>query len=385
VTDAISHQALSGLIGSIYDCTLDPSRWEPALADIMDALDCYAVALTFSDLRDDRLLLHKTVGLAPEEIERAAKHMPEIHALIAHALESGLSPDEPLVMSRHFSPAYVERSPLFQQWERPTGTVDSMRMSLMHTPTLDVGCGADRNERQGLFTDREVEIARLLLPHLRRAVTISNVLDIRTIAGASMAETLDALRCAVVLTNEHGEVMHANRSAERMLSDGAIQISRGVLQAADPSAAAELSAAIALAADNEAAIGKTGLAVRLIGRDGTPLFAHVLPLTGSDFRIQVQPAAVAAVFIGAPPDAQEGAEAVAAAFGLTPAETKVLASLFAGRTLTETAATLGLARTTAKTHVEHIFMKTGVTRQAELMRMWTGLISPARSNGPSMQ
>jgi DNA-binding CsgD family transcriptional regulator len=92
-----------------------------------------------------------------------------------------------------------------------------------------------------------------------------------------------------------------------------------------------------------------------------PVFAHVLPLTGSDFRTRLQPAAVAAVFIGAPPDAQEGADALASAFGLTPAENRVLASLFAGRTLAETATTLGITRPTAKTHLEHIFLKTGVT------------------------
>jgi DNA-binding CsgD family transcriptional regulator len=86
------------------------------------------------------------------------------------------------------------------------------------------------------------------------------------------------------------------------------------------------------------------------------------------------------VFIGAPPDAQDGADALAVAFGLTAAETKVLASLFAGRTLAETADTLRITRPTAKTHLEHIFMKTGVTRQAELVRLWTGLISPTGSN-----
>jgi hypothetical protein len=61
------------------------------------------------------------------------------------------------------------------------------------------------------------------------------------------------------------------------------------------------------------------------------------------------------VFIGAPPDAQDGADGVAAAFGLTPAETRVLASLFAGSTEDR-------------------------GRQAELMRLWTGLISPTGSN-----
>jgi DNA-binding CsgD family transcriptional regulator len=139
---------------------------------------------------------------------------------------------------------------------------------------------------------------------------------------------------------------------------------------------AGVGSALGLAARKEARIGKTGLAIRLTEPNMPPIFGHVLPLTGSDFRTRLQPVAVAALFISAPPDAQDGADAVAPASGLTAAETKVLASLFAGRTLAETAATLAITRPTAKTHLEHTFLKIGVTRQAELMRLWTRLISP---------
>jgi DNA-binding CsgD family transcriptional regulator/PAS domain-containing protein len=364
VADAISPQALSDLIGSIYDCALDPSRWERTLADVMHALDCCGITLTLTDLRHDRILLQKTAGLEAPILEQLPKHGPEMVARQRDALASWPSLDEPLVVSRHFSPAYVETSPYFQEWARPTGIVDTMAFFLMHTPMHLAGLYLGRNARQGLITEREIELGKLLLPHVRRAVTISKVLDVRTIVGARMAEALDAFRCAVVLTNEHGTILHANRAAEQMLDErGPIQSPQGVLQATAPSAASELRAALALAARNEAGIGKT-------------IFVHVLPLTGSDFRTRLQPAAVAAVFIGAPPDAQDGADAVAAAFGLTPAESRVLASLFAGRTLAETAATLCITRPTAKTHLEHIFQKTRVTRQAELMRLWTGLISP---------
>jgi hypothetical protein len=34
----VDAQALSTLIGSIYDCTLDPSRWDETLGDIRDVL-----------------------------------------------------------------------------------------------------------------------------------------------------------------------------------------------------------------------------------------------------------------------------------------------------------------------------------------------------------
>jgi PAS domain-containing protein len=207
----------------------------------------------------------------------------------------------------------------------------------MQTPMHVSAFSAARNDRQGVITEREIELGRLLLPHLRRAVTISKVLDVRTIVGTRMAEALDALRCAVLLTNEHGTILHANHAAEHMLDKGGpIHSAQGVLQATAPSAASELRSALALAAGNEAGIGKTGLAIRLTQADLPPVFAHVLPLTGSDFRTRLQPAAIAAVFIGAPPDAQEGADAIASAFGLTPAETKLIwtATLTSGAAFT---------------------------------------------------
>jgi hypothetical protein len=82
----------------------------------------------------------------------------------------------------------------------------------------------------------------------------------------------------------------------------------------------------------------------LVRRTVSQVVAHVLPLTTSDVRTRLEPAAVAAVFIGAPADEQDGAAMAAAAFRLTPAATRVLKSLLAGRSLTETAAALGVAR-----------------------------------------
>jgi DNA-binding CsgD family transcriptional regulator/PAS domain-containing protein len=381
MAEPISSQDLSNLIGSIYDRALDPCGWDHTLSEVSEAFDGSTLLLTLIDLRYHRFLLYKSVGLKPAAIERQPKYLPEMNAILGSALASWESLDEPHVDSRHITPTYIRTSPFFQEWVRPTGLVDFMKFFLMHTPTRLSFLGLGRHERQGIITAREIQFGKLLLPHLRRALTISEVLDVGTIAGVRMAETLDALRCAVVLTNERGTILHANRAAEQMLREGSlIQSAQGILQAAAPSAAYELLSALALAARNEAGIGNSALAIRLTGPDASPIFAHVLPLTGSDLRTRLQPTAVAAVFIGVPPHAQEGADAAAAAFGLTQAETRVLACLFAGRTLAESAANLGIAATTAKTHLEHIFLKTGVTRQADLMRLWPGLISPTGSN-----
>jgi DNA-binding CsgD family transcriptional regulator len=235
-----------------------------------------------------------------------------------------------------------------------------------------------RQESVGLFGDREIGLMRLLIPHLRRAVTISNVLDVQAIEKARMAETLDALRLGVVLANEDSRILHANRAAEAMMRDGGPLRGRdGVLRAEGGAASREIRSAIKQAARNESGIGKTGLAVRLTEEEHeAPVVAHVLPLAGGEVRSRLEPAAVAAVFINPKVDDAASARAVAATFGLTPAETRVLTRMLTGSTVAEAAADLGVAPTTARTHLDAIFAKTGVSRQSELIRL-AAQITPA--------
>lgn len=61
--------------------------------------------------------------------------------------------------------------------------------------------------------------------------------------------------------------------------------------------------------------------------------------------------------------------AIARAFGLTAAETRLLDRLLSGRRLAGAAADLGIAAATARTHLDNIFMKTGASRQVELKQV----------------
>jgi DNA-binding CsgD family transcriptional regulator len=379
----LSHQVLSDLIGSIYDCALDPSRWENTLSDVKDVLCSQTAVLALTDISQGRILISKSVGIATCWLREIPKHAAEINNFTHGVRARASSLDDPQLLSRDYSRSQFDSSPYVQECLKPQGLVDVLQYILIDSPTRVAAIGLGRHERQGIVTEREIEIGKLLLPHIRRSVIISDVLDVRTVERARMAEALDALRCGVLLTDARGAILHANIAAEHMLREGGpIQDSGGVLRARDPAAGAELRDAIAVAARDEASIGKTGTAIRLTEQaDIPPMFAHVLPLTGGDLRTRLQPAAVAAIFIGARPDEREVAEIAAATYGLTSAETRVLASLFSGRTVAETATDLGIATNTVKTHLDRIFAKTGVSRQADLMRLVTGLVPPSRSNG----
>ncbi|TIU12743.1 MAG: hypothetical protein E5W40_09325, partial [Mesorhizobium sp.] len=313
---ALSHHELSKLIGSIYDCALDPERWEHALAGIRDALNAQTAVLHLDDLTNDRLLIHRTVGIEPYWLEQQAKHIPEIHARLIEDLSTWPSLDVPHVVSRHIPQTYLETSRYFQEWLKPQGLIDVMSFFLIHTPTRLAGFAIARHKRQGIITGREIKLGGLLLPHVRRSVMISNMLDMGTIERARMAEALDALTCAVVLTNGRGAILHANHAAKHMLrSGGPIHDVHGILQAKIPSASKELHSAIMLAAQDDASIGKTGVAVLLTEPGLPPVFARVLPMAGGDLRAGMDPAAVAAVFIGNAPDEHDAADMLATAFG----------------------------------------------------------------------
>jgi DNA-binding CsgD family transcriptional regulator len=68
-----------------------------------------------------------------------------------------------------------------------------------------------------------------------------------------------------------------------------------------------------------------------------------------------------------------------ALFDCTAAESRVFAQIAAGRTLLEAAQALGIAITTTKTHLAHIFATTGTRRQADLVRLSAALALPLRS------
>jgi DNA-binding CsgD family transcriptional regulator len=63
-------------------------------------------------------------------------------------------------------------------------------------------------------------------------------------------------------------------------------------------------------------------------------------------------------------------------FRLTPTELRVLLAIVEVGGVPEVAAALGVADTTVRTHVGRLFEKTGVKRQADLVKLVAGYSTP---------
>lgn len=373
--EALSRESLSDLIGSIYDCLLDPSRWKGALQQVAQYIGCERVILSLSDLKQDRFLIDQAYGWDPHWLQRRRQHASEIHSVLNAWLAQHHDEDDPFIASRVLPPEAFAASAYVQQCLMPLGIRDVAHFFLLRTPehfsdlALFLGGSAHTS---GLLTDEQAQCGRLLLPHLRRAVTINKFLDITKLRCDRLTESLDTLSCAVFLVNERGYILHANSVGDSMLREGAtVSCARGMLTTSSAQATHELKDAIAVSAVDLGNIGTKGLSICLSSEPPLVL-AHVLPLRSRGPLSRPADDAVAIVFVRTDDSSHDNVDIVSQAFGFTPAETRVLRSLLTGKTLQDVAEELRVSRTTVKTHLDSIFNKTGVARQVDLVRLASG-------------
>jgi DNA-binding CsgD family transcriptional regulator len=219
---------------------------------------------------------------------------------------------------------------------------------------------------------------RLLSPHVRRAISITDLVEMRTLRADAAEDALESIAVAVVMVDGAGRIVFANEAAASLLAaSDPIRSDLGILVARDPAAAQALAVALAKTREPEAEMGNVGIDIPMPFADGRPGLAHVLPIGSSKVRGALSSTATAAVFLTPPgspvrlPD-----QALAATFGFTPMELRILELLVCGQTITEAGATLGIAPTTARTHLARIMDKTGTERQVDLVQLVTGLTPP---------
>jgi DNA-binding CsgD family transcriptional regulator len=176
-------------------------------------------------------------------------------------------------------------------------------------------------------------------------------------------------------------IIHINASGYALLTDAAIlRCVSGRLSVFDRQAQCTLRAAIAAARADDAPVDMRGVTVPLTAYDGKQWLAHVLPLTRHARRhTNTAYTAVAAVFIRKVGlDLTYALATLASVYNLTPAEMRVFAAIVEFGGVPEVAPVLGISETTVKTHLQHIFEKTGTNRQADLVKLVAGFESPLR-------
>ena len=375
-----SDELLSSLIGDIYDAALDPEQWVGVLAKSAEFVGGPAAALYSKDAASKtgdvayyagidpyykQLYFEKYIKLDPLTV---GHYFAEVGELVAVA---DIIPYEEFLEAR-----------AYREWGRPQGLIDALNVSLDKTATSAAMFGVFRHERDGRVDEEMRRRMGLIAPHVRRAALIGRVIDLRTAESAMLADTLDGIRAGMMLVDADGRIVHANAAGHALLADGSVLSAVGrKLVINDAGTDEELRNVFLAAGSGDAAVGIKGIAVPLTARNGDHYVAHVLPLTSGARRSAGKSyASVAALFVhkaalGTP----SPPEIIAKTFKLTPSELRVLLGIVEVGGVPETAEALGVAEATIKTHLRHLFAKTGTRRQAELVKLVVGFSNPLLS------
>jgi len=195
-------------------------------------------------------------------------------------------------------------------------------------------------------------------------------------------EALDLLNIGLVITNASGQVLHVNQLAEQILKtrDGLSLTPGGELATVGGN---ELWV-VRLASNNAGAsnrgdAGSTDTVLVVPRSSGKRALTLVVrPLKAPSTQYPTGPTAV--VFILDPQLSIAAAETdLRQLYGLTSTECRLANLLLEGNSLDECGSLLGIRRSTVRMHLRHLFAKTGVQRQSELISLLFKSLVPVRS------
>ena len=367
-------EAFSALVGDIYDASLDPGLWPSVLQKAGRYIGGSGAGLTSQETWRRSARLHFTWGTDPHYMrlyeEKYHKLNPAFPTVLFFAVEEPHSIVPDCITRDEFC-----RSRFGKEWLLPQGMIDGLFANLEKSAAAASTLFVTRTLSDGFADDEMRRRFALVVPHVRRAVLIGKVIDLKTVEAAALADSLDTLTAGMFLVDATGRIIHANASGHSMVTDAkALRAPSGRLGAIDASADQALLDSFVAASRGDAALGRKGIAVPLKAHNEERYVAHVLPLTsGSRRKAGVSYAAAATVFVQkAALDLPSPPEAVGKEFQLTPAELRVLFAIVEVGGAPEVAKVLGLSEPTVKTHLRHLFEKTGTRRQAELVKLVAG-------------
>lgn len=288
--------AFSDLVGDLYDAALETALFPAVMEKIKVYLDGAVTALISEDVLKNEATFVFASAVDEDWAQRYFAEFMHINPVRGPALPY-LKTGDAFSTLTFLTDEEFRASRYYKEWFRPKGLLDTMHSVLerssMHFSLLSCA----RFEAQGYSSRRDLERMALIAPHVRRAIGICRLMDMKTFEVNRFVALVDRLSAAVIFTDQTGRIVHANTAAEKMLDTGTLIKKRsGRLAAADDRISAALSAILA-ATITDPTRQADGAAIMLCEGKHCHV-AHVLPLqTGRCAVAGREYGATAAVFI----------------------------------------------------------------------------------------
>jgi DNA-binding CsgD family transcriptional regulator len=353
------------LVDRIYEAAVFPEFW-PGILDEIAALAGCVGGILFTTAAADRVGRWTSSSnlrefmqdfLSNEPVQANNIRLPRFSAARHHGF---------LGNDRLYDRDVMERNLAYREFFFPKG-FGYCAGTIIPMPNGDIaGIDLERRHADGPVSDHAIAALDTIRPHLCRAAVIATRLGLER--AKAVVDALENAGLPAAVLAKDGRGLAVNRRLEN-LSDQFAFLANDRIAAKDRKTNALFGEAL-----ERAGSATMARSVPVAAVPGSPAaVAHILPLPGQAGDIFYRAHALLVVTQLDRPAAPT-AELLNGLFDLTAAEGRVARSISLGRTIEQTAADLGLSRETIRWHLKAIFTKTGVSRQAELGALLSGIV-----------
>ena len=372
---------LDHLVGLIYQGVLEPQPWQSALPLLRQALDAQVASLVLrpptagdkgvilNSLRPESAVDASPADLADPDDWELRIYREEFFALDPFL---NLPPGQVIALEDILPEPELVASDYYLHYLKP---IDLFR--ILGVDTLEPGgmlarLRFSRRRSEPDFSERDRQLLAYITPHLQRAIQIYAKLNRTTSERDLYAGAVDQLSVATIILDEQGKLLNTNAIAKAMLAEGDGISLKGPhlrIDGRDTNSRLQeaLRSVISAQQKRETSVVRALSVPRGAGRSELGLLIRPVPTSQWS---EGQSSPCAAVFIS-DPDLHDGASqhVLRELLGLTPAEANLAILLARGLSLAESSETQNISQHTARAQLKSIFAKTGVSRQAELVRL----------------
>jgi DNA-binding CsgD family transcriptional regulator len=370
---------LEDLLLDLYSCAGERSRWPDVLDKVRHATHARSAVVQWLVMEEDCSWSRRT--LRDSESQAASKaHDLYLADAVNPRMRQPLrrrvsSPSATILRDRDI---FTADDPSFADLRDRTaavslGTFLSVSMPIVSDERVALVLHRDLDDPRD-FDPGEEEFAIQLLPHLRQALQLTESLHCAQQRARELEQSLNSLRCAMVLCTPDARVCWTNLAADRIFAErDRVWVSGERLTSAAPQETARLRRMIEQAAQEPAEKATPGSQLLVLGRwsvrGAVQIQVQSIDLDGRESEMSNSPERRVLLIISAPGEMPVlPPELLAQAFALSPAESRLASALCRGLTVNEYAAVQNVSVSTARSQLKQIMAKTQVDRQSSLIQ-----------------
>lgn len=359
------------LVTLIYRGPLEDTPWQSFLEALARRMQCMSAAIT---LRLSRPGMPPFIIWAPRPPigEQEARRIQRIHAEMGDLdpLRNALSrPGDIYRLSEVTSPDELHASRFYTEILRPYGIEYQIGMYISEPGGWEGNVGLTNGPGGEDFNDADKAMLIALRPHLELSLALFARLRREETEVQVMIDTLDRLTLCTFILDGSGRILRTNSAGRALVrSSRGLRAANDRLALAGQSGNAQLQRLIgkAVSAHRDGGSFAEGLRVEAEPDGHLGLLVRSIEAR-SHYGNEAGPAAV--VYVSGLDTHQPLERLVAQIFDLTPSEAQLAALLASGLSLSEAAEKLEFTENTVRSYCKTILSKTGVGRQADLVRL----------------